>query len=992
MNKHIPCLLLALHLAATANPSDLKFTKFAGSDLAPSPACLSVAATGEVYVGVDLLGSLGKGPGKGRIVRLVDTDQDGIADKHTIYAEIDNPRGLISLGDKLYVLHTVIPKETGILSAMHLSVLEDKNGDGIADGPPKILIQDISVAKHNQDRGADHTTNGIRMGIDGWIYIAVGDFGFVNAKGTDGTILTMLGGGVVRVRPDGTEMEVYTHGLRNIYDVAIDPFMNLYTRGNTNDGGGWNVRFIHHIQTGQYGYPMLFKNFTEEIIPALEDLGGGSGTGALYLDEPTWPEKYNKNPLMADWGRNQIFIHRLTADEASFTQKPENFIGLSQPSDLDVDGTGQLFIAAWEGAGYKGNPSRGFIQRVVPDGWTYKPFPDLEKLAPEALVKGIASESATARLATQQVILNRDDKSLAPAILFIAKDTKNSLAARVAAIFTYKQLLGTAANAALLELASDSALTEFALRAAADRIKQNADLAPEPFERALTNSNPRVQAAAAVALGRIGKKESAKALLSVAIPPEVVEVSASDSKPPLFESQKISGTQTAKIEISLLGVNNLYLVVEDGGDGNGGDHAGWFDPVLTHREGKEVPLTNLKWNSATQGWGKTQVNKSPDGKPLQRADGQPSTQGIGTHAKSIIHFVIPGAMEKLTVTAALCSTSNPESAVHFKILSEPPVGIEVSDEGPHATPNPAVIVPHLAVHSLVALKAVDDCLAAVGGKSTNGALRALHLMHDPAGVDGLLAKHAASADLALNNQILTSLARLYTKEAPYDGSWWWNTKPDTRGPYYKPIKWGKSADIEKRFRDTWETADTGQKAFITSLANKHRMNLEGIGNVEKSGGKKEKSIGEISIENVMLALDDIKGDPAKGREIMKTQACVACHSIAENDPKRGPDLNRIGSILDREALAEAILKPDAVIAKSWVDVTTKDGTVIQGTLVEKSETQIIVRNIAGIPTTLKPADVKEVKVSESTVMGPHLLDALTMDQFADVISYLHSLK
>jgi putative heme-binding domain-containing protein len=125
---------------------------------------------------------------------------------------------------------------------------------------------------------------------------------------------------------------------------------------------------------------------------------------------------------------------------------------------------------------------------------------------------------------------------------------------------------------------------------------------------------------------------------------------------------------------------------------------------------------------------------------------------------------------------------------------------------------------------------------------------------------------------------------------------------------------------------------------------------------------------------------------------MKTQACAACHSIAENDPKRGPDLNKIGARLDREAIAEAILKPDAGIAASWVDVTAKDGTTLQGTLVEKSDTQVIVRNIAGIPTTLKASDVKEIKTSASTVMGPHLLDALTMPQFADVISYLHSLK
>ena len=991
MNKSIPSLLSVLTLSAAANPTDLTYTKYAGSDLAPSPACIAASATGEVYVGVDLLGSLGKGPGKGRIVRLIDTDNDGKADKHTIFAALDNPRGIISFGDKLYVLHTVIPADTGILTGMHLSVLEDKNNDGIADGPPKILVRDISVPKHNQDRGADHTTNGIRMGIDGWIYISVGDFGFVNAQGTDGTTLTMLGGGIVRVRPDGSELETYTQGHRNVYDVAIDPFLNVFSRENTNDGGGWNVRFAHHIQTGQYGYPILFKSFTNEIIPALEDLGGGSGTGALFLDEASWPEKYNKTPMMADWGRNQVYIHRLTTDGPSFTQKPEDFIGISQPADLDVDGSGRLYIAAWEGAGYKGSPERGFVQRIVPIDWTYKPFPDLAQLGPDSVVKGLNTESATTRLATQQEILTRGDKSLAPAILAIAKEAKNPLAARVAAIFTYKQLLGTEANPALLELVADSALTEFALRAAADRLKQNTNLPLAPFQKALTSTNPRAQAAAAVALGRIGKKEAAEALLAVAIPPVSRQTPTAAPKPPLFESANLTDKESIDIEISLVGINNLYLVVEEGGNGNGGDHGGWFDPILTNREGKEIPLTQLKWKSATQGWGKTEINQSPTGAPLLRADGKPHTQGIGTHSHSVIHYVIPGAMQKLKVTAGLCSTHNPGATVNFRILAEPPVGTNAK-EGPHATPNPAVIIPHLAIHSLVSLKAIEQSLAAVDSVSSDGALRTLHLIHDPAVVDGLLAKHASTSDPELKNKILTALARLYTREAAYDGSWWWSTQPDTRGPYYKPILWTKSADIEKRFRDVWASADNDQKAFLTMLANKHRMNLEGIGEVEKTGGKKEKTIGEISIEDIMLTLDTMKGDPNKGRDLMKTQACAACHSVADADPKRGPELNKIGASLNREAIAEAILKPDAAISKSWVDVTTNDGTTHQGTLVEKSDTQIIVRNIAGIPTTLKPADVKDIKTSASTLMGPHLLDALTMEQFADVISYLHSLK
>ena len=75
-------------------PEELRVTGFAGPALVPSPACLAVAATGEVYVGIDMIGSLGKKPGKGMIMKLVDCDNDGIADSHTEYAAVDNPRGI----------------------------------------------------------------------------------------------------------------------------------------------------------------------------------------------------------------------------------------------------------------------------------------------------------------------------------------------------------------------------------------------------------------------------------------------------------------------------------------------------------------------------------------------------------------------------------------------------------------------------------------------------------------------------------------------------------------------------------------------------------------------------------------------------------------------------------------------------------------------------------------------------------------------------------
>ena len=69
------------------------------------PVCLSCAPTGEVFVGVDEQGSLGKTPGGGKVLRCIDTDGDGRADKINVFAKMDHPRGLIYDDGSLWVLH-----------------------------------------------------------------------------------------------------------------------------------------------------------------------------------------------------------------------------------------------------------------------------------------------------------------------------------------------------------------------------------------------------------------------------------------------------------------------------------------------------------------------------------------------------------------------------------------------------------------------------------------------------------------------------------------------------------------------------------------------------------------------------------------------------------------------------------------------------------------------------------------------------------------------
>ena len=282
-------------LASGLFGAEIVESRFAGPEMVPCPAVIAAAPSGEVFVGVDMQGSLGLNVGHGKVVRLIDTDGDGKADQATDFIKIDNPRGIAVLGDQVYVLHTTV--KDGKYHNQALSVFEDKDWDGVADGPGKVLVSNLGNEKYIKSRGLDHCTNNIRYGIDGYFYISVGDFGFVDAEGADGRKVTMHGG-VARVKPDGSGLEVYMSGTRNVYDVAVDPFMNLFTRENTNDGIGWWVRASHYIQSADYGYPSLYTNFPEDMIPAMGEYGAGSGVGALYLQEPTWPEELNNTPLL----------------------------------------------------------------------------------------------------------------------------------------------------------------------------------------------------------------------------------------------------------------------------------------------------------------------------------------------------------------------------------------------------------------------------------------------------------------------------------------------------------------------------------------------------------------------------------------------------------------------------------------------------------------------------------------------------------------------
>lgn len=469
------------------------------------PVCLAAAATGEVFVGVDPQGSLGKEPGFGKVLRCIDTDGDGQADKVNVFAEMDHPRGLFYDNGSLWVLHPPL-----------LSVFHDDDGDGTADRS-EVLVSGLTTDElHN--RGADHTTNGIRIGIDGWIYIAVGDFGFTEAKGADGRVIAKRGGGILRVRPDGTEMEIHNWGQRNILDVCIDPYMNIFTRDNTNDGGGWDIRLSHVLQSAEYGYPSLYLNFTEESMPPLADYGGGSGCGAMFLHDLRWPTPFANAVYTCDWGTSEVYIHNLPANGPTFDAHQDVFLRIPRPTDIDVDGSGRMYVSSWKNGKFSySGPDVGFVAQITPIDYTPKPFPDLNESSDQQLIEYLAHPSAVYRLHSQWEFLRRkvSPESLSQ-LMMLARSPDTPVYGRVAAIYTLKQAI-PAANAMLIQALKDSVVREYAIRAITDRATQMEGLNKELFLNLLQDENPRVQGQSLIALGRLGDPTAGEYILPLTL-------------------------------------------------------------------------------------------------------------------------------------------------------------------------------------------------------------------------------------------------------------------------------------------------------------------------------------------------------------------------------------------------------------------------------------------------------------------------------------------
>lgn len=137
-----------------------------------------------------------------------------------------------------------------------------------------------------------------------------------------------------------------------------------------------------------------------------------------------------------------------------------------------------------------------------------------------------------------------------------------------------------------------------------------------------------------------GSPDKYVALFNAQSPGDSIDLAHADYSSPVI----VGEGKYQDVSVTVKEGKRLVLFVKDGGDGFENDHAVWVDPVLRGSKG-ELSLTQLKWSSASAGWGEPRVNRTCENRPLM-VNGQPAT-GIGKHSESIIIYDLPEGYDTL---------------------------------------------------------------------------------------------------------------------------------------------------------------------------------------------------------------------------------------------------------------------------------------------------------------------------------------------------------
>ena len=282
--------------ASSTSPGGQDTIRIAGHALSvPTGFTVNIFADGQIGVRSLALGPggavLATLSGDGRIVRLVDSNGDGVADSGTtVLSGLDGPFGLAFRGDTMYFAEETSVKRLDPGAARPVTLVSNLPGGG-------------------------HSTRTIVIGPDNLLYVAVGS----SCNVCDDPLPRAA---VTRYHLDGTAPHTFATGLRNSVGLAFNPATaELWANNNDRDNLGDDVppEHLNILKDGKwYGWPQCYlpgrsnpeyAGFDCSAVepPALTVQAHSAPLGLAFYTGTQFPAEYRGDAFMTyhgSWNRS----------------------------------------------------------------------------------------------------------------------------------------------------------------------------------------------------------------------------------------------------------------------------------------------------------------------------------------------------------------------------------------------------------------------------------------------------------------------------------------------------------------------------------------------------------------------------------------------------------------------------------------------------------------------------------------------------------------
>ena len=436
--------------------SQTKLTLWADSKLIKSPIAIDVDPQGRVWATED----------EGALVVLSDNDGNGQADKRQEFIREPFLRTAMSLA--------VFDNKIFVGNAPQVIVYTDVNRNSVFDEGDTREVFLKGFAGHNHDH-AIHSFVGAPSGqlffnygnmgatfttVDGREISSASYYGNqknIGKKSFDGRIY--VGGLTLRLNPDGSKMEVYNSNTRNVGDMGISSYGDVFQADNDDPA---HARVSWCLEYGNYGYADLSnggirswaelakswdhqnlkkkgtyshikKQYTghhkieynlahwKEAHPSTAPigylLGAGSPIGQFFMEGTELGEGFQGKFIIADCVRRQFLMFNPQLHQAQYEmgnpspllkQKDQFIKEPFFPVDVTAGTDGSLFFADWVSNNYSrgwGIKEEGAIYRLSRKNENKVVLPQLDFSSTLGLLQALKSPAVNVRwLAVQKLI------------------------------------------------------------------------------------------------------------------------------------------------------------------------------------------------------------------------------------------------------------------------------------------------------------------------------------------------------------------------------------------------------------------------------------------------------------------------------------------------------------------------------------------------------------------------------------------------------------